>query len=62
VVVDTPLFAKSDAAGTVTFDVPVGQHVLLFWHARLGTTALQSTPLQVGHGAGRTVLTLVGTD
>jgi len=62
VVVDTPLFAKSDAAGTVTFDVPVGQHVLLFWHARLGTTALQSTPLQVGHGAGRTELTLVGTD
>ncbi len=62
VVVDTPLFAKSDAAGTATFDVPTGQHVLLFWHARLGTTALQSRPLQVGDAAGRTDLMLVGAD
>ena len=62
VVVDTPMFATSDAAGTATFDVPAGQHVLLYWHARLGTTALQSTPLHVGNGAGRTELTLAGAD
>ena len=62
VVVDTPLFAKSDAAGTATFDVPTGQHVLLYWHARLGTSGLQSTLLRVGNSAGRTELTLVGAD
>ena len=62
VVVDTPMFAKSDATGTVTFDLPAGQHVLLYWHARSGTTALQSRPLQVGDAAGRTELTLVGAD
>jgi plastocyanin len=62
VVVDTPLFARSDATGTARFDLPAGEHVLLFWHSRLGTTTLQSKPLHVGNGAGRTELTLVGTD
>jgi hypothetical protein len=62
VVVDTPLFASSDAAGAARFDLPAGDHVLLFWHARLGATTLQSKPLHVGNGGGRTELTLVGTD
>jgi len=62
VVVDTPTFATSDATGTASFDLPAGEHVLLFWHARLGTTALQSKPLHVDPVAGRTELTLVGTD
>lgn len=35
VVVDTPLFAKTDAAGHATLEVPPGEHVLLSWHARL---------------------------
>lgn len=62
VVVDTPLFAKSDAAGTATFEVPAGEHVLLFWHAGLGAATLQSKPLHVGNGAGRTELTLAVAD
>jgi len=62
VVVDTPIFAKSDDAGTATFDLPAGDHVLMFWHAKLGATTLQSMPLHVGNGAGRTELTLVGAD
>jgi plastocyanin len=62
VVVDTPTFAKSDAAGAATFDLPAGDHVLLFWHAKLGAATLQSKPLHVGNAAGRTELTLVVTD
>ncbi len=62
VVVDTPLFARSDDAGAARFDLPAGDHVLLFWHAKLGATTLQSKPLHVRNGAGRTELTLVGTD
>lgn len=58
VVVDTPLFAKSDAAGATTFDLPAGDHVLLFWHAKLGAATLQSQPLSVGKFPGRTELTL----
>jgi plastocyanin len=62
VVVDTPTFAKSDATGAATFDLPAGDHVLLYWHAKLGAAALQSKPLHVGNGAGHTELTLVVTD
>lgn len=62
VVVDTPMFAISDARGATRFELPAGDHVLLFWHAKLHATALQSKPLHVGNGAGRTELTLVGTD
>jgi plastocyanin len=62
VVVDTPLFTKSSASGAATFDLPAGNHVLLFWHARLGSTTLQSKPLRVDNDAGRSELTLVGID
>jgi plastocyanin len=62
VVLDTPLFGRSDPAGAVTFDLPAGDHVLLFWHARLGEATLRSTPLHVGKAAGRTELTLSVTD
>ena len=62
VVVDTPLFARSDAAGTVTFDLPAGDHVVLFWHAKLGEAALRSAQVHVGKTAGRTELTLGVTD
>jgi len=47
VVVDTPLFGKSDAEGWVRLDVPPGHHRLLFWHPKLETTALRSRPLTV---------------
>lgn len=33
VVMDTPLLARSDAAGLVTFDLPAGEHRLLAWRA-----------------------------
>lgn len=62
VVVDTPTFAKSDATGSATFDLPAGDHVLLFWHAKLGAATLQSNPLHVGRSAGRTELTLAVGD
>lgn len=32
VVVDTPYFAKSDAAGRAHIDVPEGEHLLRAWH------------------------------
>ena len=31
VVMDTPLLARSDAAGLVSFDLPPGEHRLLAW-------------------------------
>ena len=31
-VVDTPLFAKTDAAGQATLEVPTGEHRLRAWH------------------------------
>lgn len=60
VVVDTPLFATSDAGGWVRMDLPAGQHRLLYWHPRLGSTTLRSQPLRVGSdgGAGALVLEL----
>jgi len=58
VVVDTPIFAKSDASGLVTLDLPPGDHVMRFWHPRLGVPALKSQPVSVGRGGGRTELTL----
>jgi plastocyanin len=62
VVVDTPLFAKSDATGVAVFDLPAGNHVLLWWHAKSGAVTLQSRSLRVGLAAGRTELTLGATD
>ncbi|HTP75010.1 MAG TPA: methylamine utilization protein [Burkholderiaceae bacterium] len=58
VVVDTPLFAKSDADGWVRMDLPVGQHRLLYWHPRLGSTTLRSQPLRVAGDGGSSELTL----
>lgn len=34
-VVDTPLFAQTGVDGKVTLDVPIGEHRLRAWHARL---------------------------
>jgi plastocyanin len=62
VVVDTPIFAKSDASGLVTLDLPPGDHLMMYWHPRLGITALKSQPLSVGKGGGRSELTLTLAD
>jgi plastocyanin len=38
IVVDTPHFAISDAAGRVLLDAPPGDYLLTAWHERLSTT------------------------
>ena len=50
VVVDTPLFAKTDAAGKATLDVPDGDHRVKLWHASL-REAMQEQPLRASSGA-----------
>ncbi len=35
VVVDTPLFGRTDAAGRITLDLPAGDHRLRAWHPRM---------------------------
>jgi plastocyanin len=39
VVVDTPLFARTDVDGRVTLDVPAGEHLVQGWHASQGEAA-----------------------
>ena len=34
VIVDTPYFAKTDAAGQALLDIPEGEHRMRVWHAR----------------------------
>jgi hypothetical protein len=58
VVVDTPVFAITDAAGVARFDLPAGEHRLKAWHASLKATALQSQPLKVAAGGGQSSLVL----
>ncbi|MBV8500718.1 MAG: methylamine utilization protein [Paucibacter sp.] len=58
VVVDTPLFARTDAKGQATLDLPPGDHELQVWHATLRTDQLQSRPLTVGNEGGTTSVTL----
>ena len=49
VVVDTPLFGRTDAAGRVVLEVPAGEHRLLTWHARMREgTDLLAQALKVG--------------
>jgi plastocyanin len=47
VVVDTPLFAITDATGSVKFELPAGEHRLKVWHAGMKTQTLQSLALLV---------------
>jgi len=52
VVVDTPVFAKTDAAGHATLDVPPGEHLLSSWHARLpDPMVFIDQPLKMGSAA-----------
>jgi len=48
VVVDTPLFAKTDAQGLAHLEVPAGEHVLKAWHSSLKALAPLSFPLTMG--------------
>lgn len=47
VVVDTPLFGKTDARGQLRLDLPAGEHRLRVWHASLGKPLLQTLRLVV---------------
>lgn len=47
VVVDTPLFALTDATGRVQLDLPPGQHSVRLWHASLRKPQLQMQNLMV---------------
>lgn len=42
-VVDTPYFAKTDAAGHATFDLPSGRYRLRVWHPNLAEKAPSET-------------------
>ena len=59
VVVDTALFAKTDASGVARFaDLPVGEHQVKIWFSGMKTPTFQTQPLSVGAAAGQTSLTL----
>ncbi|MDI4634810.1 methylamine utilization protein [Pelomonas sp. V22] len=58
VVVDTPVFAKTDASGVARLDLPAGDHQLKTWHPRMPDPRLQAQGLSVGTSTGQTVVTL----
>jgi len=51
IVVDTPVFATTDAQGRARLDLPPGQHQVVLWHARLGNEAPRRQPLLIPAGA-----------
>lgn len=56
-VVDTPHFARTDAAGRATIDLPPGTHPAQVWHASLGIGAAPpSQPLATAGGAATLTL------
>ena len=44
VVVDTPVFAITDAQGLARFELPAGEHRVKAWHASLKAPVLQTLP------------------
>lgn len=58
VVVDTPIFGRTDDKGQVAFDLPVGEHVVKAWHAGQKSPTLQNVKLEVAASGGTSVLTL----
>ena len=58
VVVDTPVFARTDDKGLASFDLPPGEHVVKAWHAGLKSPALQNLRLEVPASGGTLTLTL----
>lgn len=59
VVVDTPLFARTDENGQATLDLPAGEHAVKAWHAgQKSPTTLQNLKLDVPAAGGTRVLTL----
>jgi hypothetical protein len=62
VVVDTPLFGKTDANGQFKLDLPPGDHVLKLWHSRMAAPVLQSQPLTVTSAGGQSTVSLTVVD
>lgn len=58
VVVDTPTFARTDANGQATFDLPPGEHAVKAWQAGQKAPVLQSLKIDVPAAGGTSVLTL----
>lgn len=58
IVVDTPTFARTDAQGQATFDLPPGEHAVKAWHLGQKSQTLQSLKLDVPVAGGSSVLTL----
>jgi len=58
IVVDTPVFTRTDASGTARLDLPPGDHLLQVWHAQMKSAQLQSQPLTAGDTAGSSTVTI----
>jgi len=58
IVVDTALFARTDAAGIARLDLPVGEHQLKAWHISRKTPTLQSQALTVTASSGQSAVSL----
>ncbi|RQO54813.1 methylamine utilization protein [Paucibacter sp. KBW04] len=57
VVVDTPLFGKTDASGLLKLDLPAGEHMLRYWHPGFKQPLLREQALSVS-GTGNNQLEL----
>lgn len=59
VVVDTALFAKTDAAGMARFaDLPAGEHQLKSWFSGMKTPTFHAQAMTVGASVGLTTISL----
>ncbi|PZP32444.1 MAG: methylamine utilization protein [Roseateles depolymerans] len=59
IVVDTPLFARTDAQGRASLDLPAGEHALKAWHlAQKQPQTLQALRLDVPAAGGALTLNL----
>jgi plastocyanin len=61
VVVDTPIFAKTDGQGLIRLDLPAGDHHLKVWHPRVDNPVLQGQRISVtavGHGQSQVSLSV----
>ncbi len=58
VVVDTPLFARTDAQGQASFELPAGGHGIKAWHPGAKGETLQAFKLDVAAPGGTQTFTL----
>ena len=58
IVVDTPVFTRTDASGTARLELPAGEHQLQLWHEQMKSPQLQSQALVVGEAPGSSTVTI----